>query len=365
MVIKLHASALCVIVLFTAISKAEDRVITTAAGTGKTANNGVSGSATALNLPWPFGLAIGPNGGIYMTGCIHHRVWRMDPLTQQIQVVAGSGTKGWSGDGENPLKARMDQPYEVQLDEQGNMYIVEMANHLIRKVDIASQKIHTLAGDGVAGFRGDGDRAQNARFRSPHSIALDDRGYLYVADIGNHRIRSVNLENGSIATFAGTGSQEQTEDGALVKNVHLNGPRTMAKDRQGNIFLTLREGNAVYWIDANTQRIHHVAGTGKGGYTGDGGDALLADLAGPKGIAVDADDIFIADTESHTIRVINRSSGLISTVVGDGTQHDGPNGSPLKCGLARPHGVCLDAEGRLYIGDSDNHRIRVLRNNKQ
>ena len=98
---------------------------------------------------------------------------------------------------------------------------------------------------------------------------------------------------------------------------------------------------------------------------GDGGDALLADLAGPKGIAVDTDDIFIADTESHTIRVINRSSGLISTLVGDGTQHDGPNGSPIKCGLARPHGVCLDAEGRLYIGDSDNHRIRVLRNNKQ
>ena len=312
----------------------------------------------------PFGVTIGPDEALYFCDLGNHCVRRLDTMRNRLTTVAGNGISGSTGDGGAAVNASFKEPYEIRFDHRGNLFVVDMPAHVVRFVEVATGLITTIAGTGAPGFSGDGGAAINAQLNQPHSIELVDE-FLLIADIGNHRIRSVNLENGSIATFAGTGSQEQTEDGALVKNVHLNGPRTMAKDRQGNIFLTLREGNAVYWIDAYTLRIHHVAGTGKGGYTGDGGDALLADLAGPKGIAVDADDIFIADTESHTIRVINRSSGLISTVVGDGTQHDGPNGSPLKCGLARPHGVCLDAEGRLYIGDSDNHRIRVLRNNKQ
>lgn len=363
MVIKLHASALCVIVLFTAISKAEDRVITTAAGTGKTANNGVSGSATALNLPWPFGLAIGPNGGIYMTGCIHHRVWRMDPLTQQIQVVAGSGTKGWSGDGENPLKARMDQPYEVQLDEQGNMYIVEMANHLIRKVDIASQKIHTLAGDGVAGFRGDGDRAQNARFRSPHSIALDDRGYLYVADIGNHRVRRIDLRQLTIETISGTGEPGFPLDGAPAKGSPLPGPRALAVEKD-SLWIVMREGHSLWRMDMNTRRLHHIAGTGVAGYSGDGFPAKEAQLNGPKGIAIGPDkDIFIVDSENDCIRRIDRETLIIDTVAGTGRSRtfSGDGGPARQSQLSQPHGIVISPAGTVYIADTLNHRVRKFK----
>lgn len=331
--------------------------------------NGINGYTADCDLAFdssiaePFGVTIGPDEALYFCDLGNHSVRRLDTIRNRLTTVAGNGIAGSTGDGGAAVHASFIEPYEIRFDHRGNLFVVDMPAHVVRCVDVASGLITTVAGTGVAGFSGDGGAAINAQLNQPHSIELVD-GSLLIADIGNHRIRSVNLESGSIATFAGTGSQEQTEDGALVQHVHLNGPRTMAQDRQGNIFLTLREGNAVYCIDADTQRIHHVAGTGKGGYTGDGGNALLADLAGPKGIAVDQDRVFIADTESHTIRAIDRSSGLISTIVGDGTRHDGPDGSPLKCGLARPHGVCLDSEGRLYIGDSDNHRIRVLRKNE-
>ena len=205
----------------------------------------------------------------------------MDTLTRQIQVVAGSGTKGWSGDGDDPLNAQMDHPYEVQLDQHGNMYIVEMATHLICRVDAASQTIHTLAGDGVAGFRGDGDLARNARFRSPHSIALDDRGYLYVADIGNHRIRRIDLGRLTIETISGTGEPCAPLEGALAKGSPLPGPRALAVENK-SLWIVIREGHSLWRMDMNTARLHHVSGTDVAGYSGDGSLAKEAQLNGPR-----------------------------------------------------------------------------------
>lgn len=324
---------------------------------GFTADGVVS---TDSSISEPFGVTVGLDGALYFCDLGNHSVRRLDTKHDRLTTVAGNGTPGFTGDGGAAINASLLEPYEIRFDHHGNLFIVDMPSHVVRRVEAVSGLITTVAGIGTPGFSGDGGAAIHAQLNQPHSIELIDK-FLLIADIGNHRIRSVNLENGSITTFAGTGLQKKTEHGALVDQVHLNGPRTMTKDGRGNIFLTLREGNAVYCIRAETRRIHHVAGTGNGGYSGDGGDALLADLAGPKGIAVDEHSVFIADTESHTIRCIDRTSGFIKTVVGDGTQHDGPDGSPLNCGLARPHGVCLGPTGNLYIGDSDNHRVRIFR----
>jgi DNA-binding beta-propeller fold protein YncE len=140
----------------------------------------------------------------------------------------------------------------------------------------------------------------------------------------------------------------------------LNGPRTFAFDEAGDLYLALREGNAIYRVDGRTLRLHHVAGTGEQGYVGDGGQARLARLAGPKGLAWSRGLLYVADTENHVIRVIEVKSGIIRTVLGTGQRGDGPEPDPRQCALARPHGVLVDPQGVLYVGDSEAHRVRTL-----
>jgi sugar lactone lactonase YvrE len=202
--------------------------------------------------------------------------------------------------------------------------------------------------------------------RQPHSIAFASDGSLLICDIGNHRIRRLDLNTGTISTYAGTGEHGAITDGAPLAGTPFNGPRALTTDPAGNLYVVLREGNAVYRIDAGTdpsvQRVHHIAGTGEQGYSGDGGPARVAKLSGPKGIAYAPDgSLYIADTESHTIRRIDLKSGLIQTVAGTGQRGDGPDGDPLACRLSRPHGIFVAPDGVVYIGDSESHRIRVLR----
>jgi sugar lactone lactonase YvrE len=240
------------------------------------------------------------------------------------------------------------------------MFFVEMQNHLVRRVDAETGVISTVAGSGKLGFSGDGGPAVKAQMNRPHSIALDNSGGLYICDIGNNRVRKVDQKTGVIETFAGTGEMKPTPDGAKLQGAPLKGPRALDYDADTNeLFLALREGNAVYRIDLKNQTLHHIAGTGKSGYAGDGGPAKDALLSGPKGVALGpGGDIYLADTESHTIRVIRRSSGVIETIVGDGKQGDGPNGDPAGCRMNRPHGVFVDGAGTVYIGDSSNNKVR-------
>jgi streptogramin lyase len=334
--------------------------VRTLAGIGKTGFAGDGGLAAQATIGGPFGVVIGPDGALYVCEIVHHVIRRIDLDTGRISTVAGTGGQpGYAGDGGPATQALLNEPYEVRFDSDGHMFFVEMKNELVRRVDATTGAISTVAGSARAGFSGDGGPATAAELRQPHSIALDDSGRLFICDIGNHRVRAVDLATGVISTFAGTGERKPTPDGAPLKGTPLNGPRTLDFDR--SLYLALREGNAVYRIDLDSGTLHHLAGTGEQGYAGDGGDARKAKLAGPKGIAVAPNgDIYLADTESHTIRVIRKSTGIIETVVGDGQPGDGPDGNPRSCRLARPHGVFVDRNGRVYIGDSDNHKVRVL-----
>jgi len=200
-----------------------------------------------------------------------------------------------------------------------------------------------------------------AQLRQPHSIVLDRDGTLLICDIGNQRIRRLHLDTGIIDTYAGTGVAAETPEGAPVNGTPLRGPRTMAIGSDGDLYLALREGNAILRIDRRTQTLHRIAGTGEQGYAGDGGPAMNAKLGGPKGLAYRTGELFVADTENHVIRRIDLTSHVITTVLGTGVRGDGPETSPLGCRLSRPHGVLADGAGTLYVADSEAHRIRQLK----
>jgi len=311
----------------------------------------------------PYGIVAGPDGALYFCDLDNQRVRRLDLTSGRTTDVAGNGMRGHDGDGGPATAASLNMPHEIQFDARGNFYIAERDSHVVRKVDAQSGVVSTLAGTGVAGFSGDGGPADRAQLRQPHSIVIDSNNRLLICDIGNQRIRRVDLGTGVIETYAGTGVAQPTPDGAPLAGTPLNGPRTFALAPDGSLYLALREGNAIYRIDTRANTLHHVAGTGKQGWSGDGGPATLAELGGPKGLAFDAPRraLYVADTETHVIRRIDTTSGIITTVLGTGQRGDGPDGDPRQCRLSRPHGVFVDRGGLLYVTDSEAHRIRALK----
>jgi sugar lactone lactonase YvrE len=309
----------------------------------------------------PYGLVIGPDGALYFCDLDNQRIRRLDLRTRRSSTVVGDGQKGYKGDGAAATHASLNMPHEIQFDAAGHLYIAERDSHVIRKVDGKTGIVSTFTGTGEPGFSGDGGAASRAQLRQPHSIAVDRRRRrLLICDIGNHRIRQVDLATGVIDTIGGTGERQPTPDGATLKGTPLNGPRTMTFDAHGDLYLALREGNAIYRVDAHSSTIHHLAGTGEQGYSGDGGVARAAKLAGPKGLAWSRDTLYVADTENHVIRAIDLRRSIIRTVIGTGQRGDGPEPDPVRCALARPHGVLVDARGVLYVGDSEAHRIRTV-----
>ena len=344
--------------------------VVTIAGAGKDEYSGDGGPALQAGLGQPFGLEIGPDGALYFCEYSNHIIRRLDLKSTTITTYAGTGRKaGYAGDHGPAAGALMNLPHELRFDEDGSMYVSDMANHVIRRID-SKQVMTTVAGTGKPGFRGDGGLATAALLNQPHAVIIDrfqseksgtsPGPGLLICDIGNHRIRRVDLASALISTFAGTGEKKGTPDGSPISGTPLNGPRTLASDANGNLIIVLREGNAVYLANRHTGTLSHLAGTGKKGYSGDGGDAKTAQLAGPKGAAVDRQgNLLLVDTENHCIRIV-RTNGTIETLVGDGKPGDGPDGDPRRCRLNRPHGIFVDSHGSIYIGDSSNNKVRRL-----
>ena len=339
---------------------AQQKRTRTVAGTGASGFQPGAVDAAKSQITNPYGVVIGPDGAMYFCEFDTGYVRRVDLASRQMTTLAGNGQKGYAGDGGPALSAAITAPHEIRFDRDRNLYIVERDAHVVRRIDAKTSTVSTLAGTGVAGFSGDGGPAKAAQFRMPHSIAFDAAGNLLVCDIGNQRVRSVNVQTGLISTFAGTGQRGPTPDKGAIEGTPLNGPRSIDTDPAGNIYLVLREGNAVFRINGQARTLERIAGTGETGYSGDGGPALAAKFNGPKGVAFGDDGgLYISDTENHAIRRVDLKTNVITTVIGTGQRADGPDGDPLKCGLARPHGIFW-FKGVLYVTDSENHRIRVV-----
>jgi DNA-binding beta-propeller fold protein YncE len=340
------------------------QTIDTVAGTGKPERSTDAGPAREVNIGEPFGVEVGPDRALYICEVRNHRVLRLDLKSGQVTTVAGNGTKGYSGDGGPATKAQLNEPYEVRFDRAGNMLFVEMKNYVVRRVDAKTGTISTVAGTGELGFSGDGGPATKAQLNIPHSIALDGDDNLYIADIGNHRIRKVDAKSGVIATIAGNGEKRPPIDGQTAAGKPMIGPRALFIEG-GTLWITLREGHSVWRMDLADGVVRHVAGTGKRGYSGDGGPAKQAAFDGPKGIAIGPDgNAYVVDTENHAIRVIDTKGGTIRTLAGKGPQHQGGGGDggpATSATMDRPHGICVAADGTVYIGDTNNHRVRRVK----
>ena len=346
--------------------------ISTFAGNGKAGYAGDGGKAAEATLNQPFGVVVGPAGNVFFCDTNNHVIRRVDRESGTITTVVGNGEKGYSGDGGKALEVTLNEPYEVRFHKSGDMYWVERLNHVVRKMDGKTGIVSTVAGTGKPGFSGDGGPGEKAMMNEPHSIQFDAAGgLLYICDIRNHRIRVLEMVSGEIDTFCGNGKPGATKDGAKAgKDTPLNGPRALDISPDGDLWLATREGNQVFRIDMKTYRIHHLAGTGAKGFSGNGGAAKEATLSGPKGVAISPDGrwVYLADTESHTVRAIDLSQKppSLELIAGDGKKGDGPDSpDPLKCRMARLHGIGIDPEnGDLYIGDSETHKVRVIRFNQ-
>jgi sugar lactone lactonase YvrE len=309
--------------------------------------------------------------------------------TEIINTVAGNGVMGYTGDGVNAVSAELSIPVAVALDKAGNLFIADMVNNRVRRVDQATRTISTVAGNGIAGYSGvtgtgvcpnnggsepgDGGLATSACLYNPSGLAVDKAGNIFIADFGNRRIRKVNTA-GIITTVAGGGTT-CPGDGLAATAACLTGPSDVVVDGSGNLYISDVTDARIRKVTATNQIITTVAGNGASGYSGDGVPATSTRLWSPRGVALDSSgNIYIADSGNERVRKVTASTGIIATIAGNGTQGYSGAGCPANGGLepgdggaataaclSIPSGVAITG-GQVYIADTFNNRIRVVQN---
>ena len=330
-------------------------IITTVAGSGEAGFSGDDGPAVEARLNDPRGVTADGAGNLFIADTNNHHIRKVD-VAGIITTVAGSGNFGWfGGDDGSAVRAQLNQPQDVALDEAGNLYIADSGNRRIRKVNAAGV-ITTFAGTGLGGYRRDGGSATRAQLTMPIGVAADGAGNIYIADSGNHTVRRVDAAD-IITTFAGTGEAGFSGDGGPAIQAQLDSPGGAAVDGAGNLFIA--DGNRIRKVDA-AGTITTVAGEGRR-FSGDGGPATAAQFYDPRDVAVDgAGNIFIADRYNHRIRKVN-AAGTITTVAGTVERgFSGDGGPATQARLDIPVGVAVDGSGNIFIADQRNHRIRKV-----
>ena len=315
------------------------------------------GDGTTAQLNGPYGVAVDSSGNLYVTDSGNNYIHKVD-TNGNSSTVAGNGTAGYTGDGGPATSASLKAPRSVALDGAGNIYIADCSNHVIRKVD-TSGNISTVAGNGTRGYTGDGGVATSANLASPSGVALDSAGNIYIADYANYVIRKVDT-SGNISTVAGNGTRGYTGDGGVATSANLASPSGVALDSAGNIYIADYGNHVIRKVDTSG-KISTVAGNGTAAYAGDGGPATSASLRSPRSVALDsAGNIYIADYGNHVIRKVD-TSGNISTEVGIGTYgYTGDDGLAIEAQLNSPADVVITTTGKLYIADKSNNCVRLV-----
>lgn len=353
------------LILTTAIN-AQYGNITTIAGNGTQGFSGDGGPATAAITNFPSGIAIDNTGNIYFSE-ITNSVVRKIATDGTISTVAGMvGNFGFSGDGGQATAAELDFPQGVAVDANGNLYIADRDNNRIRKVDVTTGIITTVAGNGTAGDAGDGGQATAAELDSSQDMALDAVGNIYISDWLNNKIRKVDANTGIITTIAGTGDSGFSGDGGAATAARLRSPSGITLDAAGTIYFSDRSNDRIRKIDTNGI-ITTVAG--KGGFnafSGDGGQAVDAEFNDPNGITIDGDgNIYVMDRDNHRIRKIT-TDGIINTIAGAGNTgfsgggFNGDDQAGTSTELNKPTDLVIDALGNIIFNDNNNHRVRKL-----
>ncbi|MEU7137349.1 SMP-30/gluconolactonase/LRE family protein [Streptomyces sp. NPDC046261] len=336
--------------------------IVTVAGYGDAVWSGDGHSAVSAGLDCPTGVAIDDLGNLYIADVATDRVRKVDAKTGTIHAFAGNGLPTFGGDDKPAVSAHLWSPSDVAVDAQGNVYIADADNHRVRKVDAATATITTVAGTGKPGHSGDDKPAVTSQLSNPRGVALDAGGNLYIADTDNQRLRRVDAKTGTITTVAGNGSQDGSGDDGPAAKAALNAPRGVAVDAQGNVYIADTGNHRVRRVDAATATITTVAGTGKPGHSGDGEPAVKAQLSSPSGVAVDSDgNLFVAEYGTNRVRRVDAVTRTIDPVAGTGhPTFSGDTGAAVRAELASPRGVAVDRQGNLYIADTGNHRVRKV-----
>jgi len=337
-------------------------IITTLAGTG-IAGTLVSGSpAASAQMNGPSGVAFDAAGNMYYDDYYNNQVQKMD-LTGHITTVAGNGTAGYAGDGTPATSAavELNAPSGIGIDGAGNIYFAEYLNHVIRKIN-TSGIISTVIGSGIAGFSPDGTAASVASINHPASVYVDAAGNVYFPDDGNQRVRKMTAATGLLSTIAGTGTSGYNLDNVAGTLAEVGNPFGITVDVAGNVYFADQTNNRIRMVNT-AGIISTIAGTGSLGYTGDGGPALHADLNTPTGVLLDpAGNLYIADRDNNCVRFVNMATGIISTFAGrpPNAGYAGDGGPATAANLNNVPCVNMDAAGNIYISDFAGDRIRKV-----
>jgi sugar lactone lactonase YvrE len=329
----------------------------TAAGTGSTTYPGDGNQSVASGMNTPWGVAIDDQGRVFYADSAAHVVRRIN-TSGTVTTVAGTGTSGSTGDGGQATSARLNAPVRLAFDAAGNLYIADSGNNKIRKVTVSTGVITTVAGTGTAGNTGDGGQATSARLRTPYDVAFGPDGSMYIADRANHRIRKVST-SGVITTVAGSGQAGYNGDEITATSARLNTPYGVDVDADGNLYIADYDNERVRLVDTSGN-IHTFAGTGVATIDGDGGPATEAGLHKPQYVQVTpTGDVYIGESNNNRVRLVR--NGQIDTIAGSGQfGYVGDGGPALFSTWSRPSATALDAAGNLWVIDRGNRRIRVI-----
>ena len=330
---------------------------------GKRGYSGDGGDALQARLGNPMGIAVDARGNIYFSDTVNHRVRMVNARTGQIDTVAGTGKKGFDNDGGNANMAALNAPTGLAFDTLGNLYIADTGNNRIRMFTPQGY-LYTVAGDGRKGYNGNGMRPVASSLKNPTGVAVSPQGELYISDTGNHLIRKIDRQSGFLVNVAGTGEAGDSGDFELAENARLNRPSAIVFDQRGNLFIADTGNHRVRWVEPRRHLIFTIAGTGQRGFSGEG-DRKCTDSAfsNPTGLAIDKQGrLYISDTDNQRIRrltVESRMDSKVATVVGSGER--GYNGDGLDAWdakLAYPGALVITRHDMLFFADTGNNLIR-------